>query len=334
MLVRRSIMSACAIVTVLMSSVTRAADTPAMDGRILDAVRTVRGTVVSAVSAGRATATYERREDLLQFDLVEAIPKHRVVIAFAGESSLVVHYAADDKTVDRVELWNSDSLTDYVAGENRTGGSVGIVRTAKTSFGPDLTGWHYKDIAKIPKSDDDGEFFADLKRYPNLKVLRDGQSVKVVAVYPIAPEYKHLVMANALEYEFDMRYGGMLNRFRHVHKGVSTTHTGEKRIREVDQVVTLSWRKANNGAILPVQRIATTITKSDAGAITHRVTSKIEFADFALEPVSEDELTMDRMGIPKDTVVVDSLSGLRWKYFPGAGAVRRSSTSKPVVERK
>ena len=334
MLVRRLIMSACAILTVLMSSVTRAADTRAMDDKILDAVRTLRGTVVSAVPAGRATATYERREDLLKFDLVEVIPKHRAVIAFAGETSLVVHYAADDKTVNRVELWNSDSLTDYVAAEKGSTGSVRIVRTIKRSFRPDLTGWHYKDIAKIPNNDDDGEFFADLKRYPNLKVLRDGQSVKVVAVYPIAPEYKHLVMANALEYEFDMRYGGMLNRFRHVHKGVSTTHTGEKRIREVDQVVTLSWRKANNGAILPVQRIATTITKSDAGAITHRVTSKIEFADFALEPVSEDELTMDRMGIPKDTVVVDSLSGLRWKYFPGAGAVRRSSTSKPVVERK
>ncbi len=279
----------------------------------LEAVRTLRIETLQKVEHGGGTAEiavteFSRFED--DNEVSRVIPKHKVEFLFLGTESLRKDYAPGRKDlISRSLLLNENRSVEYHAKGAKKPASVRIDKYDDSLiwFDTEVRNCCYEGFAQLPFPAEESVFWEKLETVFETKVTRNGTVVRLT--FGLVPQTG--IQFDEHVYDFDLSMGGMLVRWsdKRIEKYSEVSH-------EVSTETTMSWRDVGGGVFLPVERHAKFVGKRN-GEETQRSETQMHFSDFSVKPVSSEDLSVDQMGIPYGTPVVDTILGIQYLYAVG-----------------
>jgi len=295
---------------------------PEWQKELADIVRQARADVFSQLSSGRGSATVycEHMTAETGQNGITSAPK-RTEFVYRGADYLAKSFPLEDEgRLMEARLSKNGRCAHYYAGYGAPPRSLHIAKERGNNriLGYRLEKWSFQEIGRIPTFPfAEQMFWAGIVEEPHVHIEKEGTVVRLTwrqrlpaAVIQKLAEQGRAVELDQLSVEFNMKYGGMITQWSHRKR---TRRNG--RLRDATQRGKISWHESN-GKIIPVKRVVEVVRLSGEGQDQRRSKSActIEFSRFLPGDVSPEELSLEAIGIPTGTPVVDTILGTDYRY--------------------
>lgn len=277
------------------------------DQSLVDAVRDARPDTLAGVTAASGVAEAQLVDDQIMGKTM--IPPHRVEFAFDGAASIWRDFdAKDPKKLVSATLVTRGRRISYQSGAGDVPQSVLIspIRTSVVTIDLEIPAWNYPELTRIPGLfANEKEFFATWAQKPFTKVSKEGTTVAISINFPVITGSG--LNEEAAKIEFDMAAGGLVSRYHYVND----SYTGAARSRE-DSTVLMKWRRAANSFVPDSRDVV--IHFQRAGKDSGSAHAHIDFKEFNIGPVKEEDLSPNSLNIPPGTIIQDTASHATYRY--------------------
>jgi hypothetical protein len=303
-----------------------------------DAIVQLQGERLTTIAAnlnGSGAATYER-VGIGSVGREQTTSQHPITFCYLGEKSLCRQFIAGSPSINfESALASADRCYLYEAAVGQSKAIVNLIPWADPVGEADLRRWSFREIARIPFPGDDGVVLPALSKLPETQTALEGSTLQIHLEPTIPKQFRDQVLAQKFDMAFDMANGGMLTEFKSYTKNFNLQSGGASGKGETAEnwfELKTSWA-TKGGFVVPVERSCDSKWVDD-GVARSDVRTNIKFTKFVVGGVNKDDVSIDRMGIPVGTMIIDNISQTRWRYFKGSAGVEAFAdgpTSAPSV---